>query len=288
MIDLHTHTSYSDGTWSVTTLLEQAEKAHIEVLSITDHDTLKAYAELQTLDYKKLFSGNIVTGIEVNTVYDGIAFELLAYDFEYETLKNWIQENYENNPPDLQKEFAYMVQSCQKNHIVLGDLEYDETKGWPIDVIFPEIKRHSENKQYFKPEEWEDIDVFFTSCITNQHFPVFIDFSIHYPTAEEVAKAVRKAGGKVFLAHAFRYQVEDTMQFINNLNKAGILDGIEVYHSSFTQEQTQVLENYCRENHLYMSGGSDCHGEKKANRKLGVGYGNMHIPKQIIQEWRKD
>ena len=46
MIDLHTHTIYSDGTWNLKKLLEEAEKAQIEVLSITDHDTVKAYKEL--------------------------------------------------------------------------------------------------------------------------------------------------------------------------------------------------------------------------------------------------
>lgn len=53
MIDLHVHTNYSDGTWDLKKLLEEAEKAKIEVLSITDHDTVKVYKELEKIDYKK-------------------------------------------------------------------------------------------------------------------------------------------------------------------------------------------------------------------------------------------
>ena len=52
MIDLHVHTNYSDGTWDLKKLLEEAEKAKIEVLSITDHDTVKVYKELEKIDYK--------------------------------------------------------------------------------------------------------------------------------------------------------------------------------------------------------------------------------------------
>lgn len=83
MIDLHVHTNYSDGTWDLKKLLEEAEKAKIEVLSITDHDTVKVYKELEKIDYKKVYSGKILSGVEFNTVYDGVAFHLLAYDFDY-------------------------------------------------------------------------------------------------------------------------------------------------------------------------------------------------------------
>ena len=82
MIDLHTHTNYSDGTWNVKKLLEEAEKAKIEVLSITDHDTLKAYKDLENDEIKRIFNGKIISGIEFNTVYDGVTFHLLAYDFD--------------------------------------------------------------------------------------------------------------------------------------------------------------------------------------------------------------
>ena len=153
MIDLHVHTNYSDGTWDLKKLLEEAEKAKIEVLSITDHDTVKVYKELEKIDYKKVYSGKILSGVEFNTVYDGVAFHLLAYDFDYRKLEPWIYENYEIKKPNLQKEFEYMVQSCKKNHIKIGNLFYDKEKGWPIDVIFSEIKKYEDNKKFFKKTE---------------------------------------------------------------------------------------------------------------------------------------
>lgn len=285
MIDLHTHTNYSDGTWNLKKLLEEAEKANIEELSITDHDTVNSYKELEKINVKDIFKGNIIPGVEFSTVFDGVMFHLLAYDFDYKKLNNFICENYENKRPDLKKEFNYMIESCKKNNIKIGNLEYEEDKGWPIDIIFPEIKKYEENKIYFKKEEWNDIDVFYNSCVTNKKFPVFVDFSIHYPKANIVASAVRDAGGKLFVAHAFKYHLEDTISFLDILKQNNIIDGVEVYHSSFTEEQIKILEKYCRDNNLLMSGGSDCHGEKKQDRKIGSGYGNLNISKEILKEW---
>lgn len=287
MIDLHTHTIYSDGTWNLKKLLEEAEKAQIEVLSITDHDTVKAYKELKKMDYQKIYHGKIISGAEFNTVFDGVAFHLLAYDFDYKKLDTWIYENYENRKPNLEKEFEYMIQSCKKNNIKIGNIVYDEEKGWPIDIIFAEIKKHIENKVFFKEEEWNNIDIFFNSCITNKKFPVFVDFSIHYPSANKVAEAVRNAGGKLFIAHLYRYNLEDPVKFLNMLKNSKIIDGIEVEHSCFTDEQCNILKEYCRENKLLMSGGTDCHGDKKIDRRVGTGYGNMNINKKILDGWNK-
>lgn len=285
MIDLHTHTNYSDGTWNLKKLLEEAEKSKVEVLSITDHDTINSYKELEKINIKDRFKGKIIPGVEFSTVFDGVMFHLLAYNFDYKKLKKFICDNYENRKPNLKKEFDYMIESCQKNNIKIKNVEYKEDKGWPIDIIFPEIKKHEENKKYFKEEEWNNIDVFFNSCVTNKNFPVFVDFSIHYPKANLVANAVRNAGGKLFVAHVFKYHLEDTINFLDILKQNNIIDGVEVYHSSFTEEQIRILEEYCKDNNLLMSGGSDCHGEKKVNRKIGVGYGNLDISKDILREW---
>lgn len=285
MIDLHTHTNYSDGTWDLKKLLEEAEKANIKVLSITDHDTVNSYKKLEKINVKSIFKGNIIPGIEFSTVFDGVMFHLLAYNFDYKKLNNFISENYENKKLDLRKEFNYMIESCRKNNIKIGNIEYEEDKGWPIDVIFPEIKRHIENKKYFKQEEWDDIDIFYNSCVTNKNFPVFVDFSIHYPKANIVADTVRNAGGKLFVAHVFKYHLENTINFLNILKQNNIIDGVEVYHSSFSGEEIKILEKYCRDNNLLMSGGSDCHGEKKSNRKIGSGYGNLNISRGILSGW---
>lgn len=282
MIDLHTHTKYSDGTWDVTKLLKEAQSAKIEVLSITDHDSVKAYKELEEINYKKIYEGKIISGCEFSTVYDGIFFHMLAYDFDINKVNKFIQNNYK--PIDLQKEFDYMLNSCRTNKIIVGDISYNNI-GWPIDTIYKEIRKYEENKEYFNNEEWNDIDIFYNSCITNKDFPVYVDFSIHYPNASIIKEAVKEAGGKLFVAHIFKYKLKDAEKFLEELKNHNIIDGIEVYHSSFNDKQINWLEKYCNRNDLLMSGGSDCHGNKKANRKIGIGFRNLNISREILAKW---
>ena len=105
---------------------------------------------------------------------------------------------------------------------------------------------------------YSDVDVFFNSCVTNKNFLVFVDFSIHYPDAKLIANAVRYAGGKLFVAYVFKYHLDDTIGFLNNLKENKIIDGVEVYHSSFTEEQMKYLDNYCKENNFLISGVAFC------------------------------
>ena len=88
MIDLHMHTSYSDGTDSLSELLDNAEKKKLEIISITDHDEIAAYIELNAHpDLRKKFSGVIIPGAELKTVYHSVPIEVLAYGIDYQKLK---------------------------------------------------------------------------------------------------------------------------------------------------------------------------------------------------------
>ena len=87
MIDLHLHTNYSDGTDSVKELLEKAEKQKLELISITDHDSVGAYFELEKHpEIRKKFSDEIVIGSEIKAIYDDINIEILAYGIDYKNI----------------------------------------------------------------------------------------------------------------------------------------------------------------------------------------------------------
>ena len=82
------HTSYSDGTDSLSELLDNAEKKKLEIISITDHDEIAAYIELNAHpDLRKKFSGVIIPGAELKTVYHSVPIEVLAYGIDYQKLK---------------------------------------------------------------------------------------------------------------------------------------------------------------------------------------------------------
>lgn len=287
MIDLHTHTKYSDGTWSFKEMLINAEQSGIDVLSITDHDTVMAYKEIKKEDYNKYFSGKIITGAEFNCMYNGVKIELLGYNFSVEEMNDWINEEYlsRNNDENLMREFNLLIEACHKNGVVVDEIDYNSDMGWPINYIYTSIKKHPENRKLFSSQEWNDINYFFRSFTCNINFPLYIDFSYQTPDAREVANKIREAGGLVFLAHLFIYPLSDYEEYLNSIIKDNVIDGIEVIHSKFNQEQINYLIDYCKTRNLKMSAGTDCHGDKKPDRKLGVGYGNMNVGIDLISDW---
>ena len=287
MIDLHTHTNYSDGTWDLKTLLENARNNKVELLSITDHDTVKAHLELKEKDYSDLFDGKIIIGAEFNCVFNNAKIELLGYNFDVEKMDDWIEKvyNFEKKSPNLMEEFYLLMNACHKNNIKVDEIDYKEDMGWPIDYIYESIKKYAENKKYFSDKEWNDIDHFFRCCTCNTDFPLYIDFSYQTPNAKLVSDKIRNLGGKVFLAHLFTYPLRDYEKYLDSLVSDNIIDGIETYYSTFTEEETKFLEDYCKKNNLYTSAGTDCHGDKKPDRKIGIGYGNMNVKIDAVKDW---
>ena len=174
MIDLHTHTTYSDGTWDVKTLLKKAKENGVELLAITDHDTVKAHLELKENDYSSYFNGKIISGAEFNCVFNNAKIELLGYNFDIEKMNGWIEKvyNVEKKAPNLMEEFHLLMSACHKNKIKVDDINYKEDMGWPIDFIYESIKKYPENKKYFSDKEWTDIDHFFRCCTCNIDFPL--------------------------------------------------------------------------------------------------------------------
>lgn len=288
MIDLHLHTTYSDGTWNVEELLKNAEKLNVSPISITDHDTVEAHKYLNSFDYSTIYHGEIIHGAELNTVLNSYKFELLAYDFDIQKLDNWIEQAY-TKEVDLMKEFEMLLAQCSKNNIKIDcNLDYDTSMGWPIDVIFNSIKKYPENKKLFSENEWNSSSVFFRSATCNTDFPLYMDFSYLYPDAKDVSNAIREAGGKVFLAHLFIYPIKNHIEFLDILREEQIIDGVEVYYPFFSEAQIKELESYCQKYNLYISAGTDCHGSRKPERMVGVGFGNMNVSEKIITNWHKN
>ena len=289
MIDLHTHTINSDGTWTTKELLTKAEEIGLEVLSITDHDTAKSYIEIEkNKELQNIYKGKLIRGAELNCTFDGVKIEVLAYDFDLLPVQEWLENYYtpEKNRNRLIEEFNDLVYICNDTGIKIErNLKYNPDTEYPVDAVYYSIVKFDENKKFFTKEQWEDKGLFYRTCTVDKNFPLYRDFSRQMPTLEFFNKFIHKHNGKIFLAHLYKYQLEDHISYLNKMINKNLSDGVEVLHSSFSEEQIKTLENYCINSGLLMSGGSDCHGEKKKDRKLGVGYGNLNINKKIIENW---
>ena len=289
MVDLHSHTTNSDGTWNTKELLTKAQDLGLEVFSITDHDTAKSYIEIENnKELQKIYKGKLINGVELNCTYDGIKIEVLAYNFGLHPVQEWLENYYtpEKERNRLIEEFDDLLNICKDKGIrVEKNLRYNPDTEYPVDVIYYSIVKFEENKKFFTEEQWNDRALFFRTCTVDKNFPLYRDFSKQMPTLEFVNEFIHKHNGKTFLAHLYKYQLDDHIAYLDKIIDKNLLDGVEVYHSSFTEKQIETLKKYCIDKKLLMSGGSDCHGDKKKDRKLGIGYGNLNIDKKIIENW---
>lgn len=288
MIDLHCHTTNSDGTYTTIELLKKAEEKGITLLSITDHDTTKSYSDINDININEYYSGKIITGIEVNCVFDNVKIELLGYGFDKEPVQAWLDTLYSKDAVrnNMIKEFNDMKNICKKNGVKISkNISYNPDKEYPIDVIYFDVIKHEENKKLFDEEVWNSKSLFFRECTTNKKFILFRDFTKDYPTAKTVSNIIRQNNGKVFLAHLFVYNFDNHMEFLEKITSSNVIDGVETYYSRFTNEQIEQIEKYCKENNLLMSGGSDCHGDKHKDLELGTGFGNLVVNEDSIKEW---
>ena len=288
MIDLHMHTVYSDGDRTVEELLKLCEEQKLEYISITDHDNCMQYND-EALT-KGLFSGKIIRGSEVHAIHKNRKYEILAYGIDLEILNNWYQKYYSDEQLIKNQEIAakMLIEIFNK----LG-IKYNLAKViWPTKPtefverrMYKEAFEYPENTEIFGEYNDSNFGLFFRKEMTNPESPFFMPpFGI--PEHKEVIEAIHEAGGKAFLAHPFEYKFEDTIGFIDEIRKIAELDGIEVFHpSSVDDDKKDILYEYARKNNLYISGGSDFHGSPKPDIKVGVGRGNINIPKEIIEEW---
>ena len=284
MIDLHIHTTYSDGDKSVEEILKMCEDKKLEYISITDHNTCKQYND-KALKNNKIFSGKIIKGTELNAVFQDKNIEVLGYDINPNIINEWCQGYYSEEKLEEQQEICYrrLLDICDKQ-----GLKYDESKiikpkatRYVEISIYEELMKHKENYKILG-EFTESLGVFFRKGLANPKSTYFVNRIEFRPKYKEVIDIIHKSGGKAFLAHPFEYKFKDTMEFINDLRKEKELDGIECFHPSANTEQRNILVDYAKNNDLYICGGSDYHGSSKPDIEIGAGRGDLSISKEIL------
>ena len=291
MIDLHMHTTYSDGTYSVTQILQEAERIGLKYISITDHDRCLAYKELKEIDIKKYYSGKIISGIEIKCAYKGRLIEVLGYNYDTEKMQKWINEYYKDKQRDViqTKYFNILYDACMKLQLKLDakeQIKWNPNNDWASFTIYNEIKKYEENKEKLPQDLWEDFTTFTKKYCGDLNSVFHIDKSNDYPTLNVAIKAIKDCGGKALMAHIFIYKwAINKEELIQDIMENYDIDGFECYYTKFTPEQIEYIVNLCKTNNLLMSGGSDFHGENKPDIKLGVGKGNLQVSEQIIQNW---
>lgn len=283
-IDLHCHTTKSDGTYTPDELLKYAESKKLNILSITDHESVEAYYNLN----RTLFSGTIIPGIELRTSCFGIAIELLAYGFDIDKMRKIISDCHYKTNPELDK---YMISLAYEQYTKSG-IKLDSTfisdfnpKIHPrlSKYIHSSLQKYPENNIFL--ENLPEGKSFFRYCMTNPNSPLFLNLTTAFPSIEDLILSIRSAGGLVSIPHIFEYK-ENAEKILNHLLNNYDIDIIECYYSSFTTEQTSFLLDVCKKYNKFTSGGSDFHGSIRPSVDLGRGTdNNLHVPEEKISQW---
>lgn len=259
LADLHMHSYYSDGTMSPREIVEDAKKRNVQLIAITDHNVLDSYTELK--EAAEEFGIKVIRGVEIDARFEDIVVHILAYNFDdNEKLFNLVHKA-KNELLETSIELIKRMENDYEN-ISSEDYEaydYDRTKGG-----------------------WKGIHYLFDRGITSELFEGVKYYGQYkcgheyfdYPTVEEVIDAVHEANGYVVLAHPCNYYKnntkEEVLEKLEKFKSIGI-DGVECYYPANSEMMTETCIEFCKNNNMIITVGSDSHGDFGAVSK-GIEY----------------
>lgn len=282
MIDLHMHSTHSDGTDTVMDILKKAQEKNLSYISITDHNTCSAYIELQSIDSKKYYSGKIIPGIELNTTILGVPIEVLGYGIDIKLMQENLNGIYLSPKERNLLEIKRLYKKCLKAGIKLNS---DFVGNYSPNIYASEylhkiITQYEGNKQFIDDDAWNDSLVLYRKYMSDPNSIFFVDMNDVLPDLKSTIDLVKKSKGMLFLPHIFEYK-HNSKRILHHILDTYTIDGIECYYSTFTEIQTQELLNLCKQRHLLISGGSDYHGKNSPGIEIGTGKGNLNIDDSV-------
>lgn len=272
LIDLHIHTTASDGTFSPKEVVEMALERNLSVIAITDHDTVAGVEEAMEAS-----EGNeitVVPGVEISCLYSGREIHMLGLFLDWK--KSEFLEHMEEMRREREDRNKKMIEKMQETGIPVTKekLQFGE----PDTVITrAHFARFLEQEGMVKKK-----DEAFKKYI-GEGCPYYLPR--RYIPYEKAIDWIKEAGGLAILAHPYLYGFKEPKirQMLLDLKEAG-LDGLEAYHSSVNNGQSNLLREYAKEYGLLVSGGSDFHGSNKPYVHLGVGKGNVRITDYVYEK----
>lgn len=255
MIDIHTHTTYSDGTDSPLALVKKAASSGITLLGITDHDSTAGWGEAIGALHGDI---KLALGAEVSCLTeDGISVHMLGllFDGEDKNLQQLLSDSRDTRIPRMRK----MIENLQAAgyEVTFADVEAATPMG--ATVGRPHLADALVLRGIVKSR-----DEAFTDLLNNDS-PFYVSHLA--PTPEDAIQAVKSAGGVAVIAHPFASRRGQTLkpETFATLVAAG-LNGIEVFHRDQNEDERRQLIAVAKALDLVVTGSSDYHGTGKLNQ----------------------
>ena len=274
-VDLHTHSTASDGSDSPTELIEKAAAAGLGLIALTDHDTQEGIDEARTAAASH--GVDLVPGVELSLENEYGGMHLLVL---------WLPNG--SGPLQDRLRSLQLGRGARNERIV----ELLCAAGLPItlDEILEEAGGGSVGRPHIAAVmvargHVPDIQTAFDEWLANGK-PAYVERDRLAP--EEAIALARESGGVPILAHPHTLGITSNRvmaDLLTSLKRAGLV-GLEAMYSSYHQHERDGYEDLARRFELLPSGGSDYHGKYKADLYLGSGYGDLSVPDRIVDELR--
>ncbi|MEY4528939.1 MAG: Phosphoesterase [Nitrospirota bacterium] len=269
-IDLHLHTTHSDGSQTPAEVVTLAHEAGVSALAITDHDITtglpEAMATGQTLGIE------IIPGIEISSRHGESELHVLGYFLKWEDAQ--LNERLTALRESRHRRNPKIVALLQAAGI---DITYDEVRAvaGSDSVGRPHIARVLMDKKVVTSAK-EAFDRFLA-----EGKPAYVPRDL--PSPADAIRWIREAGGLAVLAHpTWVKTVEGTLTDLARQLKEQGLDGVEVHYSTHTPRQTREYLSLAKQLGLLVTGGSDFHGLTKPDIEVGTGKGSLHVPDHLL------
>ena len=252
-VDLHIHSTASDGRWRPEQLVKQVRQAGIDLFAVADHDTI---ANVRPVEDAVRGNGlGFIRAVEISTTFQGQLFHIVAYgiNLEHPGLLRTLNENQD-------KMEGVDLQSIEKLIQAGYDISYKEYETYENDVSRGGWKALN---LFIDRGICSDVRDFFGRLFVGDMSLVMPDFA----TPDQVVHVAHEAGGKAICAHPGNNIGPDNTPLLDRLVDRGI-DGIECYSPYHDKATTQRFIDYCQRRDLLITAGSDCHGGS-VGRALG-------------------
>jgi len=275
MIDLHTHSTVSDGSMTPEEVIRHAKKSGLKAVALTDHDEIKGVEA--AVSEGQLLGIEVVPGIELS-VKSETETHILGYFIDYKNpaLLHAIEEARKVREERTMEvcrnltsygmpiKYEEVVEAAEGGMTSRGHIAYVMVQKGYAESIKEAFKKHL---AYGCP-----------GYSTKQ-----------YLSAAEAVELINKAGGRAYVAHLHLICKEDDemRKFLCELKEAG-LAGVEGYYTEYTGEMQEKYQKMAAELGLAISGGTDFHADIKPHIAIGSGYGNLEIPYSVLENMKKE
>jgi len=276
LIDLHIHSTYSDGVLMPAELVDLAKSQGLSAISITDHDTADGAGEAIQRGLEKGIE--VISGIEISSWHGDTSMHILGYLFRSDD-----------------EQFNSRLQLLQQGRETRNIRIIENLNKLGITVELEELLQYSEYGQTGRPH--------IARLLVDKGIAKTVDLAFKYYlgrgaaayaerfrfSARDAIAMIREAGGVAVLAHpsSLDPSLRSTPSLLKDLHKVG-LNGVEVYYPSHSSKAVKALLKMAEDIGLLITGGSDFHGPERSGYKINKWVHKTNIPYDLVTAIKKN